>query len=205
MLASVLASGLPVKPALATFVLVFFVYGLLGYVLECIVLTIEKRRLVLNRGFVRHLPFCIIYGFGAIFGYALLYPLKHNFVLLFVVGAAVATGFEYLVARLQIHIFGDFWWDYTKKPFNFHGILCLESTLGWGFAAILIVGFLHAPVVQAVAMVPSSLASVLAVALVCAYLLDFAFSARCAARQKRQQHQLEMDTAFDDPTDRTRV
>ena len=50
-----------------------------------------------NRGFVKS-PFCIIYGFGAMLGYALLRPFSGNYVLLYVVGAAAATAFEYLTA-----------------------------------------------------------------------------------------------------------
>ena len=43
----------------------FFTFSLIGYILECIVLTVENRKPVYNRGF-GHGPFCIIYGFGAV-------------------------------------------------------------------------------------------------------------------------------------------
>ena len=42
----------------------FFLYSFLGYLLECIVLTVEYKRPVVDRGF-GHGPFCVIYGFGA--------------------------------------------------------------------------------------------------------------------------------------------
>ena len=35
------------------------------------------------------------------------------------------------------------WWDYNDKPFNYRGIICLESTIAWGFYAVGIVAFLH--------------------------------------------------------------
>lgn len=108
----------------------FFLYSFLGWVMECIVIRREKGRWE-NRGFA-HLPFCIIYGFGAMLGFALLRPFSGNYVLLYLVGAVLATLFEYLTARLMLRLFGTFWWDYTNKPFNYKGILCLESTLGWG-------------------------------------------------------------------------
>ena len=34
-------------------------------------------------------------------------------------------------------------WDYNNKPFNYRGIICLESTVAWGFYAIGIVQFVH--------------------------------------------------------------
>lgn len=131
----------------------FFLYSFLGWVMECIVIRREKGRWE-NRGFA-HLPFCIIYGFGAMLGFALLRPFSGNYVLLYLVGAVLATLFEYLTARLMLRLFGTFWWDYTNKPFNYKGILCLESTLGWGLIALLLFAFL----------------------LVCAYAVDFAVSA----------------------------
>lgn len=178
---------LGMRPDFALPIIVFFAYAFLGYVMECVVLTIEKRRVVVNRGFVRHLPFCIIYGFGALMGYALLVPFRNNFFLLFVVGAVGATVFEYAVAMLQIHIFGDFWWDYTNKPLNYKGILCLESTVGWGVLAIVIVRYIHDAVVGLASLLPSHVTLVLAAALLMAYALDFALSARLAAQEKRDR------------------
>lgn len=191
---SLITGRLGMQPDPAFPVLVFFAYAFFGYIMECIVLTIEKRHLVINRGFVRRLPFCIIYGFGAMLGYALLHPLANNLVLLFIVGALAATAFEYCTAMLQIKIFGDFWWDYSQKPLNYKGILCLESTLGWGVVAVSVISVLHKMLVQLVARVPSRIAAVLAVGLLFAYATDFALSARQAARQKRRREEEYQDT-----------
>ena len=76
----------------------FFLYSFLGWVMECIVIRREKGRWE-NRGFA-HLPFCIIYGFGAMLGFALLRPFSGNYVLLYLVGAVLATLFEYLTVLL---------------------------------------------------------------------------------------------------------
>lgn len=181
------AAAMDMRPDPVAFVLVFFTYSFMGYVMECIVLSLEHRRRVLNRGFVNHLPFCIIYGFGAMLGYALLSPVKNNLVLLFVFGAIGATGFEYLVARMQTYLFGDFWWDYSHKRFNYKGVLCLESTLGWGFTALVVVHFLQGAVVHTVEMVPAAIAAPLALLLVVAYTGDFICSARVAVRRRADE------------------
>lgn len=144
----------------------FFLYSFLGWVMECIVIRREKGRWE-NRGFA-HLPFCIIYGFGAMLGFALLRPFSGNYVLLYLVGAVLATLFEYLTARLMLRLFGTFWWDYTNKPFNYKGILCLESTLGWGFIALLLFAFLHRLVFRAVLLIPDRVGLAAAFLLVCA-------------------------------------
>ena len=165
----------------------FFLYSFMGWIMECIVIRREKGKWE-NRGFA-HLPFCIIYGFGAMLGFAVLRPLSGNYFLLYFVGAALATVFEYLTARLMLRLFGTFWWDYTNKPFNYKGILCLESTLGWGLIAVLLFAFLHRAVFSVVMLIPARVGIAAAVLLVSAYTVDFAVSMRQSLRRARHDRQ----------------
>ena len=159
----------PVEP----YVLVnaFFIYSFMGWLMECIVIRREKGFWE-NRGFAR-VPFCIIYGFGAMLGYLLLKPFSHNYFLLYLVGAVCATAFEYLTARLMLRLFGTFWWDYTNKPFNYKGILCLESTLGWGVIAVFLFAFMHKFVVGVSLAMPRTVGLMMAVVLSIVYAVDF--------------------------------
>ena len=109
----------------------FFMYSFLGYLLECIVLTIEYKKPVVDRGF-GHGPFCIIYGFGAVGACLLLSPLSDHPVELYTASMTMATTMELITANVMIRLFGSFWWDYSHKPFNYRGIICLESSLAWG-------------------------------------------------------------------------
>lgn len=161
----------------------FFLYSFLGWCMECCVIRREKG-VWENRGFA-HLPFCIIYGFGSMLGYAFLRPFSHNYVLLYIVGALAATALEYATARIMLRLFGTFWWDYTNKRFNYKGILCLESTIGWGFVALLLFTFLHRAVFSAVGRLPYRIGTALAFALVCAYGIDFAYCVRKARLRAR--------------------
>lgn len=76
-------------------------------------------------------------------GYLILSPLRDKLVELYFLGAILATTFEYLVGVGMIRFLGELWWDYNNKPFNYRGIICLESTVAWGFYAIGIVQFVH--------------------------------------------------------------
>ncbi len=176
MISGLVAARLQIVPDPARVVLVLFIYSLLGYVLECVMLSLEHKKLVIDRGFTKHLPFCIIYGFGAMIGFALLYPFRDNLLLLFVAGAVSASVFELLVAWVQLRLFGDFWWDYNNKPFNYKGILCLESTIGWGVVAIVVITVLHGAVVDFVDIIPSWLRLPLAVCDTCVRTKAFPFS-----------------------------
>ena len=119
----------------------FVIYSMLGWLLESIYMSFCNHKLT-NRGFAKS-PFCPIYGFGAVGCYLLLNPLRNHVVALYLVGAALATVFEFIVGKLMIRFLGELWWDYNDKPFNYKGIICLESTVAWGFYALGIVLFLH--------------------------------------------------------------
>ena len=131
----------------------FLVYSFLGWIVESIYMSICNKKLT-NRGFMTS-PFCPIYGFGALSVYFILRPFSLNYIVLYLAGALLATILEYLVARLMQFIFGNVWWDYNEKPFNYKGILCLESTLAWGLYTILLFGFLHKLVIRIVDSYPS--------------------------------------------------
>ena len=119
----------------------FLIYSILGWVVESIYMSICNRRLT-NRGFVKG-PICPIYGVGALTVYFLLRPVGDNLYLLYFLGCVIPTLLEYVTARLMPSIFGEVWWDYSEKPFNYKGILCLESTLAWGFYTLGLFLFLH--------------------------------------------------------------
>ena len=180
--------------ALHVFLNAFFLYSFMGWIMECIVIRREKGKWE-NRGFA-HLPFCIIYGFGAMLGYALLRPISDNYVLLYIVGAVLATAFEYLTARPMLRLFGTFWWDYTNKPLNYKGILCLESTIGWGFIAVLVFAFLHRGVFQMVMLIPPRISRDVAILLVSAYTIDFAISLRQSLRRAHGDAPQDSEPAF---------
>lgn len=150
----------------------FFLYSFLGYLLECAVLSAENRRPIVDRGF-GHGPFCIIYGFGALGANLLLAPVAGRPMELYTASMVMATTMELFTANVMIRLFGAFWWDYSRKPFNYRGIICLESSLAWGFLGLFFFYFLDARVRQAVRMIPGDLDSILAVGLTVFYLIDF--------------------------------
>lgn len=129
----------------------FVVYSVLGWFVESVYMSFCNRKIT-NRGFAKS-PFCPIYGFGAVAGYIILGPMKGQYIKVYLAGAFLATVFEYIVGKSMIALFGQLWWDYNNKPFNFQGILCLESTIAWGFYALGIVHILHTQVYRIIDLV----------------------------------------------------
>ncbi|MCI8516425.1 MAG: putative ABC transporter permease [Hungatella sp.] len=152
----------------------FFLCSLLGYLLECVVLTCENRTPVINRGF-GHGPFCIIYGFGALGANLLLSPLANDTLKLYFAAMTMATFMELVTARAMIRLFGSFWWDYSKKKFNYKGIICLESSLAWGLLGIIYFRFLNGFLLHLTGFVPERFEKRMAVTLVLFYVSDFLY------------------------------
>lgn len=166
----------------------FFAFSFLGYLLECAVLTCEYRQPVVDRGF-GHGPFCIIYGFGALGACRLLGRFSGNLTMLFFSSMVMATMMELVTAAVMIRLFGAFWWDYSRKRYNYRGIICLQSSIAWGFLGIFFFSFLDGAVDHMVSRIPGMVAPKLAVVLASVYFLDFIW---CVHRRRRGQDEEEM-------------
>lgn len=153
----------------------FFIYSFLGYIFECIVLTCQTHSRVTDRGFVR-CPLCTIYGVGAFGAQYLLAPLTHSYLQLFIIGAVAATMLEIVTAKLMTKLFGCFWWDYNNRPFNYRGVICLESTICWGIMAVCIVVLFHPLVMRIVDMYYDLCGKPIAVIMLVVYCIDFSTS-----------------------------
>ncbi|MCI8524581.1 MAG: putative ABC transporter permease [Oscillospiraceae bacterium] len=159
-------------------VLFFLFYCLAGWCIESIFVSVRTRRLV-NRGFL-YGPAIPIYGFGAIAILFATLPVRVRPALVFLLGMAAATVLEYVTGAVMEAIFQVRYWDYTGKPFNLHGYICLNTSLAWGVLSIVLVLWLHKPVERVVLSFPARLTQWLAVALGAVFLTDTVLSAKAA-------------------------
>lgn len=149
----------------------FIIYSVLGWFVESAYMSFCNHRLT-NRGFAKG-PFCPIYGFGTVIGYLVLNPLSGHYVTLYLTGAFLATTFEYLVGIMMQKLLGEVWWDYTEKPMNYKGIICLESTIAWGFYAIIITMFLHERVLHLIDAMDMAYGRILCIVILAIVTVDY--------------------------------
>lgn len=170
------------------FVIWFFIYSFLGWAMECIVIRKEKGHWE-NRGFAK-LPFCVIYGFGSFIALNIFAPIHYDWLMLFVACAIGATIFEYITALLMEHFFGEVWWDYSNKKFNYKGVLCLESTIAWGLIGIFIFGFLNSCIENFVLSLNGRFVAGISLILVVSYVVDFTHqfrSSHCSYKDEESE------------------
>ena len=125
----------------------FLLYAFLGWVLEVVYHAVTYGEVV-NRGFLNG-PVCPIYGVGVCEIFALGGLVYQGGVgesygaVLFIGGTILATLVELIGGWALDKLFHARWWDYSKKPLNFHGYICLEFSRIWGLGITFVVRVLH--------------------------------------------------------------
>lgn len=149
----------------------FFIYAFLGWCAEVMFHTVITGKWT-NRGFLNG-PLCPIYGFGMILILLVLEPLKNNLVLLFVGSVLLTSVLELLTGWVLKNLFHLTWWDYSDRPFNFGGYICLEFSLMWGIGGVIMVEFIQPVVQYFVESMPYVISIIFLTIFILALLLDF--------------------------------
>lgn len=126
----------------------FLAYSFLGWCVEVVYAALTRGKAI-NRGFLNG-PVCPIYGFGmiAILGFfdSLLAGAgegTHSAPLLFAGGIIITTCIELFGGWILNKLFHIRWWDYSEKPFNFHGYICPEFSIYWGLGTVFVYRIVH--------------------------------------------------------------
>lgn len=130
----------------------FFVYGLIGWVVEVIYYGITEGKFI-NRGFLNG-PLCPVYGIGFYCVIWFFLPVMDSFPMLFFGSAIVCTTVELLAGVILYAIFRLRWWDYSNYRLNFHGFICLRFSIYWGIACSLGMNILHPAVLKIATHIP---------------------------------------------------
>ncbi len=120
----------------------FVIYSFVGWIVE-VVYHAASWGQIINRGFLNG-PLCPVYGFGVVAVFAMVKSLDSagivlSDICLFLLGCLIATVVELVSGWLLDVCFHARWWDYSKKPLNFKGYICLEFSLIWGLSILLVV------------------------------------------------------------------
>ena len=174
---------------------IFLVYAFLGWCAEVAFAAVHKGKFV-NRGFLNG-PVCPIYGVGMLVVVTLLWGLRSNLILLFLGSAGLTTALEYATGWILEKFFHDKWWDYSDKPFNVKGYICLEFTILWGLAAAFVVGAVHPFVFMLIKKTPFALGITLMAVCLALFAADLVITVTALARlPKKLNAMLEAERAL---------
>lgn len=131
--------------SISEIIVLFFTYSVIGWLWETFYCSIKDHHFA-YRGFLFG-PYCPVYGFAITTILITSEPVRHNIVLLFVVGFFVASIFEYVASLFLEKFFHMKLWDYSKLKGNIQGRVAPEISLFWGIGVVILVRYVQ-PFVQ---------------------------------------------------------
>ena len=150
-------------------VIIFALISFGGWVYETIYCSVVEGEFT-KRGFLFG-PTCPIYGIGAIAEWLVLGQIS-NPIIVFIIGAVLATVIEYSTGLFLERRFKKKWWDYSMFKFNLHGRICPQASAVFGAFSVTSV-FVLVPTMLNILMIFSKYTvSVVAFIVVTLYFLD---------------------------------
>ncbi len=127
--------------SLLQWMLFFYIYCFFGWIIESTYVSVCTGNWV-NRGFMRG-PVIPVYGTGAVIVLFAVIPFRTSPILVFIVGTVAASILEFVTGFVMERIYKVRYWDYSDKPFNLCGYICLFNSLCWGVLSILLIYLVH--------------------------------------------------------------
>lgn len=149
---------------------IFIIYAFIGWCAEVSFAAVDSGKFV-NRGFLNG-PYCPIYGCGVVIVVAVLTPINESLFILFLGSMLLTTVLEFLTGFILEKVFHNKWWDYSDKPFNIMGYVCLKFSILWGLACTFIMKVLHPSIYKFITIIPHVLGIILLSIIMTAFFID---------------------------------
>jgi uncharacterized membrane protein len=149
---------------------IFIIYAFIGWCTEVSYAALDTGKFV-NRGFLNG-PYCPVYGCGVVIVVAVLTPLKENLLILFAGSFLLTSVLEFITGYILEKVFHNQWWDYSDKPFNIKGYVCLKFSIYWGMACTFIMDVVHPIIYEAIVRIPFKIGVVVLVIIMTGFSID---------------------------------
>ena len=150
-------------------VIIFALISFGGWVYETIYCSVVEGEFT-KRGFLFG-PTCPIYGIGALAVWLVLGQIS-NPIIVFIIGAVLATVIEYSTGLFLERRFKKKWWDYSMFKFNLHGRICPQASAVFGAFSVTSVFVLVPTMLNNLMLFSKHTVSVVAFIVVTLYFLD---------------------------------
>lgn len=151
---------------------IFIIGCVVGWFVEGIFSLIKWREFINHSAFVIG-PFNVAYGLGAICLSALLYKFKDkNIFVIFLIGFIGGSILEYIMSWGMELVLGFTAWDYSRKPLNLNGRVCVRYSLFWGLLGIIWIKFIYPNLIKLIDKMNYKIGKRLAIILVIFLIFD---------------------------------
>ena len=165
----------------------FFSSSFIGYCLETLFVWLGSG-VLMSRSSLLYGPFSIVWGLGALLMTLVLVPLsRRGPLVLFLGGAVLGGGFEYLASLFLERVFHRLFWNYAHLPLNLDGRTNLLYAAFWGVAGMLWVYWLAPWLLRLIRGIPPAISRPVAAALAILLSIDISLSAAAFLRMEQRE------------------
>ena len=175
--------------------LLFIIYSILGWIIECTFCQIYYHKLV-DRGFLLG-PYCPIYGVAAICMIKALERWQNDWFVLFVMAILIASVIEYITSYIMEIIFHTRWWDYSNSSFNVNGRICLLNSLLFGILGIILLKMVNPFVNHWLLGIPTNILNIISIILLIFFIIDFIISFNIIFKLQKSVVSLKKDRTLE--------
>lgn len=145
--------------------LLCFIGSFSGVILEMLWWFVTTGKIESRAGLV-YGPFNLLYGLGAVCMTAALYSFRNRGILFsFCGGFLVGSVVEYACSFFQEQLLGSVSWDYSNRPFNLNGRICLTFSFFWGLLGIIWMKNLYPWVAKLILKIPNKVGKTVTIVL----------------------------------------
>ncbi len=176
--------------------MLFIIFSILGWIMECLSCSIWTGKFVHNRGFLIG-PYCPVYGFGFLFLYYFLSKYEDNGVLLFSISVVVPSIIEYITSVLMEKVYKARWWDYSDQPFNLNGRICLKNSILFGTVGLAFTYYVRPFYDSIMDKIPNNTLIVVSTILFVLFTIDCIVSLTIMSKLKNKVFKIKCDSTSD--------
>lgn len=176
--------------------LIFFIYSIIGYIIESTYVSLIKKEVTFSRGFLIG-PYLPIFGFGGLFLTVVLKKYNNDMIALFIMSTVSCLVLEYISSYILEKLFNLRWWDYSQKKFNLNGRICLETGLLFGLVGVTANKLVNPFVLKLLSLLSYKATIIIAILTATILFIDLGISGRVVVKFKNDFIEYSKDATYE--------
>lgn len=177
-------------------VLIFFIYSVIGYVIESTYVSLIKKEAIFSRGFLIG-PYLPIFGFGGLFLTTSLAKYNNDIIALFIMSTVSCLILEYISSYILEKAFKLRWWDYSNKAFNLNGRICLGHGIMFGIMGLIANKLINPLVIKFLNLFSNNTLIIISIICLLILLVDLYISAKIVIKFKKNFNEYSKDATYE--------
>ncbi|MEG1597018.1 MAG: putative ABC transporter permease [Bacilli bacterium] len=173
----------------------FFAYSMLGYLCEVVFCSIIDKKFRHARGFLIG-PYLPIYGTAATILYFFTENISNNLFITILVILLVAGALEYFTSYILEKIFKIRWWNYSDRPFNINGRICLENMIMFLILGLIVTYFINPHIFNIINIIPSNFLIFIDIFLIIVFIMDIILTIIALCKIDKKDYQKLEDSTY---------